>query len=180
MCRYGQIAYKSHYACFACRKTFKRRLLRDIDRDKLTADSVPATCPECRGLMADMGKDFKSPPKAEVKAWQHLRDLYSVGVTYHSCGCSGPGYVPADKPALLAYLEERQADYVEQQRFWLTRAEPETKREADADRRANWHHYRGLPKEQQNQKFVNNLEAAAYWKEKLDALTAQLAGLKAA
>ncbi|SET91563.1 FmdB family zinc ribbon protein [Hymenobacter actinosclerus] len=180
MCRYGQITYKDHYACFACRKTFKRRVLRDIDRNKVMADSTPATCPECQGLMADMGKDFKSPPKDDTKAWRHLRDLYSVGITYHSCGCSGPGYVPADKPALITYLEIKLADYVAEQHFWLTRCEPQTRREADADRRANWSRFWTLPKEQQEQKSVGNSEAVAFWKERLETLTAQLAGLKAA
>ena len=32
MCRYTMTTYKPHYACFECNKTFKRRLLTDIDR----------------------------------------------------------------------------------------------------------------------------------------------------
>lgn len=75
MCRYA-ITYKPHFACFKCRKSFKRRLLKDIsDDDK--QKSVPAKCPECGELMADMGLDFKAPSKTNIKAWEHLTNLYS-------------------------------------------------------------------------------------------------------
>jgi DNA-directed RNA polymerase subunit RPC12/RpoP len=79
MCRYAMTAYKAHYACFDCRKTFKRRLLHDVARDEPT--SVAAKCPDCGQAAASMGLDFKSPPKDDAKAWQHLRSLYAVGIT---------------------------------------------------------------------------------------------------
>lgn len=53
MCRYSMMVYKGHYACFNCQKTFKRRHLKDVDRDAQT--SVDAKCPECGNLMANMG-----------------------------------------------------------------------------------------------------------------------------
>lgn len=34
MCRYAMSTYKDHFACFQCRKIFKRRLLWDVNRDK--------------------------------------------------------------------------------------------------------------------------------------------------
>jgi hypothetical protein len=102
MCRYAMVSYKPHFACFNCRKTFKRRLLNDVDRDE--TESVAAKCPECGQLMADMGLDFESPKKKDVKAWEHLKTLYAVGITFHSCGCSGPGYIPSSTEALVAYF----------------------------------------------------------------------------
>ncbi|WP_276967334.1 hypothetical protein [Chryseobacterium sp.] len=59
------MVYKGHYACFNCQKTFKRRHLKNVDRDVQT--SVEAKCPECGNLMANMGLDFKSPPKNDDK-----------------------------------------------------------------------------------------------------------------
>ena len=76
---------KPHYACFECRKTFKRKLMWDIKRTH--EDSIEAKCPECGTLMANMGLDFESPKKNNINEWNHLRSLYSVGITFHSCGC---------------------------------------------------------------------------------------------
>ncbi len=56
MCRYAFYKYKPHYACFKCRKTFKRKHLFDVDRDN--EKSVDAKCPQCQSLMANMGLDF--------------------------------------------------------------------------------------------------------------------------
>lgn len=72
MCRYAMFPYKSHYACFECRKTFKRRLLKDINRELGHEDSVEAKCPQCGGLMADMGLDFESPKMNDTKTWEHI------------------------------------------------------------------------------------------------------------
>ncbi len=87
--------YKPHYACFECRKTFKRRLEKDIyDGFNKSKEQNPAKCPECSELMANMGLDFESPKKKDIKSWEHIATLYEVGITFHSCGCSGPGYIP--------------------------------------------------------------------------------------
>jgi hypothetical protein len=104
MCRYATTRYKPHFACFNCRKTFKRRLLWDIsDDDKLI--EVEAKCPQCGKLMADMGLDFASPKKDDTKEWNHIKDLYLVGITFHSCGCTGPGYIPKDKEKLITHFK---------------------------------------------------------------------------
>jgi len=108
MCRYGMTTYKPHYACFECRKTFKRRLLVDIlDGYSTNVQESSAKCPECGSIMADMGLDFESPKKKDVKAWKHIALLYDVGITYHSCGCSGPGYIPKEKDSLIAFFQEK-------------------------------------------------------------------------
>jgi len=107
MCRYGINTYKPHYACFKCRKTFKRRLLTDIDRDSREFEKQSYKCPECNGMTANMGLDFESPKRSDLKAWNHMKELYEAGITFHSCGCSGPGYIPKDKNKLIDFLSEK-------------------------------------------------------------------------
>ena len=75
MCRYAMVSYKPHYACFNCRKTFKRRLFYDIREGR---QSDIAKCPQCGKPMADMGLDFASPSKNDKKAWEHIQKLYQV------------------------------------------------------------------------------------------------------
>ncbi len=66
MCRYAMYGpYKQHYACFVCRKTFKRHqdcdLPDHIVRQRDDDASVP--CPNCNAPMHCMGMDFKAPKK---------------------------------------------------------------------------------------------------------------------
>ncbi|MCA9557527.1 MAG: hypothetical protein KC583_03080 [Myxococcales bacterium] len=107
MCRYAA-PYKPHLACFACRKSFKRRLLTDVEGG---GPDRPARCPQCGGPMANMGLDFAPPKQRDVKAWQVVESLFEAGQTFHSCGCSGPGYRPRDRAALRAYYLRLLADF---------------------------------------------------------------------
>ena len=127
MCRYAFYSYKPHLVCFDCRKMFRRRLLADIKSGQ--KDSIEAKCPQCSGLMASMGLDFKAPPKKDVKAWKYVQNLYAVGITFHSCGCSGPGYIPKNKEEILANLEQSKEQYIGHLRFWTTIEFPDTKSE---------------------------------------------------
>lgn len=151
MCRYGITAYKPHLACFNCRKTFKRRLLKDIHRDSLyseTYEQQPAKCPECGNHVVDMGLDFESPKKNDTRAWKHIEGLYSVGITFHSCGCTGPGYIPNDTPEIKAYLERIRTSYLNQYQFWAQKKEnPETQSEISKDQSKNWTYYGKIEKE---------------------------------
>ncbi|MGG5210265.1 hypothetical protein ACQWU4_15185 [Chryseobacterium sp. MIQD13] len=153
-------AYKPHYACFSCQKTFKRRLLKDIDRDMQT--SAEAKCPQCGGLMASMGMDFKSPPKNDNSQWQHIQSLYKVGITFHSCGCSGPGYIPQDKETMISYLEKIRSQYEESLTFWRNRIEPETKEERNKDYQRNWLILSTVSGNAKKQ-GVSNHEGIDYW-----------------
>lgn len=114
------VSYKPHEARFACRKTFKRRLLQDVNPDESEPESTPAKCPECGQLTADMGLDFKSPPRTDLKAWERLRTLYRAGITFHSCECSGPSYVPTSNTELRAFLLNRKQHFVRSLRATLT------------------------------------------------------------
>ena len=173
MCRYGMIAYKPHFACFDCRKTFKRRLLGDIlnGYNKDTKET-PAKCPECGALMANMGLDFKSPKKNDLKAWSHMATLYKVAITFHSCGCSGPGFIPKDINELITHFSEIKAVYLEHQHFWAQRKEtPETQSEIAKDAHKNRGFFYRIPKDikkgTKNKPKYDSLKAQVYWGEKV-------------
>lgn len=55
--------------------------------------------------MADMGLDFKAPPKADVEAWQVMQALHAEGFTFHGCGCDAgiprPPRILSEVPAWL-------------------------------------------------------------------------------
>jgi DNA-directed RNA polymerase subunit RPC12/RpoP len=85
MCRYGlNPPYRMHYACLACRKVFRLR-----------HDERKFPCPECGGLMRAVGRDFKAPPRRDVKAWRLVKLLLLEDIRWHACGCDGPGPLPA-------------------------------------------------------------------------------------
>ena len=102
MCRYAFYQYKSHYACFKCKKGFKRKNLDDITREKIA--SKPFNCPECSNLMANVGLDCEIPKKSNAQQWKVLESLFEIGITYHSCGCGGPGYRPKGLDELKSFL----------------------------------------------------------------------------
>ncbi|SEB99976.1 hypothetical protein SAMN04489761_2213 [Tenacibaculum sp. MAR_2009_124] len=99
MCRYAEHVYKSHFVCFKCQKGFKRRLLVDFSGEKDQKETV-SHCPNCRSIMTNVGKDCEIPRKTDVKKWKFLKDLIELGISYHSCGCSGPGYIPRNRMEL--------------------------------------------------------------------------------
>jgi len=59
--------HKQHFACFACRKSFKQMGSEKGER--------PFRCPDCGVQMAVMGKDFKSPPKKSWEQWIKVEGL---------------------------------------------------------------------------------------------------------
>jgi hypothetical protein len=82
MCRYSVHYYKTHFVCFDCRKGFK-------------CTSGAEKCPECAGPLVMMGRDFKIPPKSNVRQWRKVeRIIRETGFRFDSCGCTGPGAAP--------------------------------------------------------------------------------------
>lgn len=173
MCRYSMGSYKPHYACFDCRKTFKRRLFEDIRNGYSKDDKeTPAKCPECGALMADMGLDFEAPPKKDIKAWNHTSKLYKVGITFHSCGCNGPGYIPKDDEELLKHLSRIKDAYLKHLSFWSKRrTDPEKQSEIAKDRYQNGGMLRSIPKEMRggtrNKPQYDSAKAQIYWGEQI-------------
>jgi DNA-directed RNA polymerase subunit RPC12/RpoP len=165
--------YKCHYACFDCKKSFKRRLMRDIGKDE--KQSVPAKCPQCGHLMANMGKDFEAPKMIDSKAWEHLKSLYSVGITFHSCGCSGPGYIPNSAEQLKKYLESVQLDFQAQLKFWRSRQEPENDREIEREKSKFGDYLYQIPLElRRKNKIISTQDAVTYWMGKIVEIAQQI------
>lgn len=146
MCRYAEKTYKSHYACFQCRKVFKQPdaydILKRIRKEKIyhepdgksirkvgalftkaqcdqldglisEIESRIIKCPECSSTMADLGKDFKAPPKTAVKEWKIIESLFKIGKSFHSCGCDGIGYIPQNPKDYEIYLKAALHSYQE-------------------------------------------------------------------
>lgn len=179
MCRYAMSTYKPHYACFSCRKTFKRRLIWDIDREKHANESIPAKCPQCGELMADMGMDFKAPKKDNVKAWKHLSTLYSVEITFHSCGCNGPGRVPRNKEELVEHFEQIKKGYLVHQHFWARRKEdPTTQSQIDKDKHENLAYLLSVPRTvksgSRKKPQYDALKAQQFWVERIVELESKI------
>ncbi len=169
MCRYAMVAYKPHYACFKCRKTFKRRLMWDINRDDKR--TVEAKCPQCGELMANMGLDFTAPKRTAIKEWAHLKTLYSVGITFHSCGCSDPGYIPNTTAQLIAYFEALQRGYEQALDCWRHRQEPSNQKEAEQDKHKNIFRITQIPAHIRSGKnAISNEEARQYWLGRIKAV----------
>ncbi len=80
------------FACLNCRKTFKRPQLR------MPEQGYP--CPECKKVMYQMGKAFRSPKKTDLEQWQKVRLLIEAGVQFHRGGGAKPQYA-RDVPAFL-------------------------------------------------------------------------------
>jgi hypothetical protein len=153
MCRYalrGQ--YKPHHACFRCRKAFKRRLLDDVNPGGVERPSV---CPQCRSPMASMGLDFAPPRRTAARQWATLESLWSLGVTFHSCGCSGPGYRPRDPRAYVEFLKQIHGEYATQMGNWKSGRPPRGEEES-------------LSRSQER------AEALATWSARLDAVEREM------
>jgi len=168
-------SYKPHYACFNCRKTFKRRLKGDIKKGE--ESTYEAKCPECGELMANMGLDFESPKKDDIKKWEHIESLYSVGITFHSCGCSGPGYIPNSKEKLIEYFEKLKEGYFKNLDFWRTRIEPTNNIERDKDWNKNWAKLGSIVSKQRKE-IVKNQEGIDHWLTKVREIERKIALIK--
>jgi hypothetical protein len=112
MCRYGLSGpYKDHFACFTCRKSFKKPSVEDgAERfDVEIGEPIAIKCPQCRGEMVDLGLDFKPPKQSDKRQWEKVRILFDHGVTFHSCGCGGPGFRPKELRDVASFLKDNRS-----------------------------------------------------------------------
>jgi hypothetical protein len=62
------------FACFTCRKSFKRAARPgDVERK----------CPHCGGTAVRLDRKFKPPAQDDVKQWEKVRRLYSAGIDFY-------------------------------------------------------------------------------------------------
>jgi len=94
---YGCGTHAFPYACFTCRKSFKRPLVslakpRSIGKSTRTEFERSARqferefshkCPHCGGVAHFMGRDFKAPKTPDKKAWAIVEKFINSGRTYH-------------------------------------------------------------------------------------------------
>ena len=109
MCRYAIHTYKDHFACFDCRKVFRVRPPAEwVDPAVRAGEFHPLVrCPDCRRPMINMGLDFKAPRKRDVKQWKKVEALHAAGISFHTCGCGGPGDMPGTLREVPAFLANR-------------------------------------------------------------------------
>lgn len=72
------------YACFECRKSFKRK--HDVDGG---VRSLP--CPQCAGPAFNLGRHFKPPKKDDTAQWEKVRFLFEHGFRFQKIR-TGPGH----------------------------------------------------------------------------------------
>ncbi|MFC6012292.1 hypothetical protein [Nocardia lasii] len=100
MCTYGLMQYKLHYACVACRVSFKRF--------QPSADTAHR-CPRCAAQMQCAGHDFAAPRRIDSRAWSVVGAVLDAGLRYEGfepCGC---GHEPKSRPRSRARLRARRA-----------------------------------------------------------------------
>ena len=67
--------YKQHYACFECRKAFKKTNIEEVPKERLQIDEAGRVvrCPQCGERMPDVGYDFEPPKKDDVEGWEEAK-----------------------------------------------------------------------------------------------------------
>jgi len=184
VCRYAFKTYKSHFACFACRKVFKKTPIEDYlkqrgddfaywqlvksirwknkkrkeveERFNTTLEKIKteyfeeiSICPDCGGRMANMGLDFRAPKKTDIQAWQAVKGLFVTGRSFLTCGCDGPGFIPANRSEYKACLKEMLSQYKETLQSWK--------------------------KYNKEYKVENRIEAVEYWNNRIEMIENELA-----
>ncbi|MBQ4834798.1 hypothetical protein [Pseudoalteromonas luteoviolacea] len=90
------IGIPHQYACFECRKSFKRKQFsatynRFMTRAQQSAQSNEVAafnrtreykCPDCGSLAHFMGVDFKAPKKTDIKSWREVQQRIESGKTF--------------------------------------------------------------------------------------------------
>lgn len=85
------------YACFQCRKSFKRPQFPGASNRFMTSEQQKGQteaakhfeshreykCPDCGDQAFFMGTDFKAPKITDVKAWQEAQAFIESGKVYY-------------------------------------------------------------------------------------------------
>ncbi len=91
--------YNNSFACFNCRKAFKREVV--ILKAKNTL-----TCPNCGGASYNLGRHFKAPKQMNIQQWKKVKFLFDNGFRFQKIrimnGAFEVGTVPYPKTLLEA------------------------------------------------------------------------------
>ncbi len=91
------IGHPLQFACFACRKSFKRPQVsgstnrfmsfqqREGQQREVEQFEAERTykCPDCGGQTHFMGIDFKAPKKTDIKAWGEIQAFIQSGKVFY-------------------------------------------------------------------------------------------------
>jgi hypothetical protein len=107
-----------------------------VTLDELFAEyqSAAFNCPQCNAPMADLGRDFKAPRASDRKAWKQISRVYTLGHAFHTCGCTGPGFIPNTPREYQEYLERQRAEYARMRDYYSDADCPAPATEAKAAR----------------------------------------------
>jgi DNA-directed RNA polymerase subunit RPC12/RpoP len=78
--------YLMHFACFRCRRSFKRRV-------ELGSKDFVRRCPRCGGRALDLGRHFKPPKADDLAQWEKVRFLVAAGFFFQHVYDEGKGQV---------------------------------------------------------------------------------------
>jgi len=67
--------YMFPFACFRCRRSFKRGNEPDV---------AERPCPNCQGVAVRLGRKFKAPPSDDVGQWAKVEYLVAHGFHFDS------------------------------------------------------------------------------------------------
>lgn len=91
------LGHPLQYACFSCRKCFKRPQMSGSNSRFMTGEQRLAqlreaqrlnverlyVCPNCGGACHFMGLDFKAPKITDIKAWRRAEDFIRSGRVFY-------------------------------------------------------------------------------------------------
>jgi hypothetical protein len=93
--------YLIAHACFPCRKSFK---MLPLESDKAHK------CPDCEGLVYEMGRSFTAPKKTDIKQWKKVYGLYVEGFRFFGSGFHNAEKLP-EKLSDLKYFLQRNSEH---------------------------------------------------------------------
>ncbi len=98
------IPYSFHFACFHCRRSFKREGGRDQVKK----------CPSCGELAINLGRHFKPPKRSDAAQWEKAAFLVRAGFLFQHVYRPGTNQEPVPYPPNLREAEAFVEQYREQ------------------------------------------------------------------
>lgn len=91
--------YLIAHACFDCRKSFKLA----------PRSNYVTTCPNCGGVILEMGRSFKAPPARDIAQWAKVWVLYAAGFRFSSYRSTSGPPLPRTRSEVKAFIGDNPA-----------------------------------------------------------------------
>lgn len=102
-------AYNMAFACFDCRKSFKRHYDLKLRPEQLV-------CPNCGGTAFNFGLQFKPPKIEDDKQWAKVRFLFDHGFRFQKIRLGDTHHDTVAYPETLDDARQCVIDYAEHAR----------------------------------------------------------------